>query len=645
MNIFRRRRPDPPMAAKSAEFTDDVIMSVRMMAGGWYYGDYGMMYRRQPAVRATVDFIARNIAQLNAKTYDRISATDRIEVDHPLAQLLRRPNPVTTRYAHMRDTVADLAIYDVAYWWKLRDGRDLRAVARIPPSSMCRDSSDPDRVVYRLSDGRVIPRSDLCVFKGYSPDGTSDGVSSLETLRRVLQEEAAGLQHRENMWRNSARQSGFIQRPLESPDWSDTARERFRVDMEATLAGGSNAGRIGILEEGMTWNAASFSPEQTDYIAGRRLTYEEVAIVYGLDPSIIGMGNETKANAEEYHRQVYQDLLGPWLRMLQDEFELQLLPEWDPLRRSSVYVEFNIAEKLKGSFEEQAKTLASTVGVPTVSVNEGRAKLNLPRIDEEWADVPVRPLNVMYGGQPATTVPTAVPGDPQEPGVPAVAAATRFALKAGPPPPPPAAALARRDEATRQHEELFRKFFERQQRAVVSAKGLKADRSRWDRELTADLYLLATTVTRKNGEIAARQLRGVYKPEQTFPYLAENARIAAERINAETFDQIDEATTGEEVRHVFEIALGARLAQVSLGRATTLVNFARNEAATQSQAADGKRRTKTWVVTSRKSRHPELGGETVDCGEEFSNGMAWPGDSHGSAGEVAGCQCLLRLSD
>ena len=52
------------------------------------------MYRRQPAVRAVVDFLARNVAQLNAKVYERVSNTDRLEVyDHPLAALLRNPNP------------------------------------------------------------------------------------------------------------------------------------------------------------------------------------------------------------------------------------------------------------------------------------------------------------------------------------------------------------------------------------------------------------------------------------------------------------------------------------------------------------------------------------------------------------------------
>jgi phage portal protein BeeE len=142
---------------------------------------YGALYRQQPAVRAVVDWLARNIAQLNAKVYERVGNNERIESnDHPLAQLLRWPNPATSRYAHMRDTVADIAVYDMAYW--VKDRPDLpRNVVRVPPSKINKERVR-DRWVYRDADGQVIPRNRLVIFHGYNPDG-DDGVSPMETLR------------------------------------------------------------------------------------------------------------------------------------------------------------------------------------------------------------------------------------------------------------------------------------------------------------------------------------------------------------------------------------------------------------------------------------------------------------------------------
>ena len=80
----------------------------RPMAGGGFapvrFSDshaetYAQIWKAQPAVRTVVGFLARNIAQLGLHVYKRVSDVDRERVtDHPLAELLARPNPKTTPY-------------------------------------------------------------------------------------------------------------------------------------------------------------------------------------------------------------------------------------------------------------------------------------------------------------------------------------------------------------------------------------------------------------------------------------------------------------------------------------------------------------------------------------------------------------------
>src|SRR5687767_7298869 len=53
---------------------------VRTLQDGYWPGAYGQMYRRQPAVRASVDWLARNIAQLNPKVYERLDDDDRLSL-------------------------------------------------------------------------------------------------------------------------------------------------------------------------------------------------------------------------------------------------------------------------------------------------------------------------------------------------------------------------------------------------------------------------------------------------------------------------------------------------------------------------------------------------------------------------------------
>ena len=211
------------------------IRTVTSLSTGSFFGDYGRMYRTQPAVRSCVDFLSKNIASLNPKVYERVGDSDRVDVtQHPLAVLLRNPNPGATQYDHLRDTVADLAIYDRAYWLKVRSGPRVVAVVRLYPSQVIIDASKGYKR-YLDAQGNEYQRRDLVVFAGYSPCPGEDGVSPLETLRQVLMEEDASLINRAGMWHNAARPSGVLERPADAPAWSDPTRERFRAEWELSL--------------------------------------------------------------------------------------------------------------------------------------------------------------------------------------------------------------------------------------------------------------------------------------------------------------------------------------------------------------------------------------------------------------------------
>jgi HK97 family phage portal protein len=479
-----------------------------------------------------VDFLAKNIAELRPKVYER-DGNNRPEIeDHPLQLLLRSPNPETTDFAHVRNTVADIAIFDRAYWRRYYFRGRLKGILRIPPPSIWPEvDKETGRTVYKLSNGERLTRKDLVIFSGYTPDGMDGGVSPLETLRKLLEEESASTNHRAAYWKNAARQSGWIERPLDAPEWSDVARERFRADMESTMAGAANAGRIGVLEEGMRWNGTAFSPRESEVIESRKLTYEEVCRVYGIPFALIGSMAESKSNVESFHRQLYQDVLAPWLRFLESEIELQLLPDFEEseVRRRRIYVEFNLMAKLAGSFEEQGKTLVTAVGVPYMTANEARARLNLPSIDDEAFDEPVKPLNVLYGGQPAPTVPTEDPGTPPT----LVEAASRDAeLKAA-------------EERVKHFEERLVKYFELHERDVLSKAGQNGNHrpmfstSRlWDRDLALRLF---------NWD----------------PQLEDRADIA-KAINDVTYDQLREELEAEgDPKTVFAHAREQRAAQIA----------------------------------------------------------------------------------
>jgi len=378
-----------------------------------YNYDYATIYRTQPNVRTCVDFLARNIAQLGLHVFRRVSDTDRVRLtDHPLAQLLERPLPAdfkVTNYRLMESLMGDLGVYFNAYWLKVkagttedggrRTGNGAMGLLRIPPALVyVYGGLTPTR--YQVTFGGVLKEfspNEIVHFRGYNAEDAVSGLSPLETLRRVLAEEHAAGDYREHFWQNAARQAGIIERPANAPEWSDTARNRFKAEFEALYSGGDNSGRTAILEEGMSWKPGTFNAQESEYLAGRKLTREECARAYHIPLPMVGiLDNATFSNIREQHRNLYQDSLGPWLAMIEQDIELQLLQEFDDTE--GVYVEFNIAEKMQGAFEEQTQALQSAVGRPWMTADEARARMNLPSLGGD-AEALVTPLNVLVGGQ------------------------------------------------------------------------------------------------------------------------------------------------------------------------------------------------------------------------------------------------------
>lgn len=611
--------------------------------------EYGTLYRSQHEVRTVVDFLARNIGQIPLHAFERTGDTSRERIsDGPLAATIKRPDIYVTRSRWMEALVKDLAIYDAAYRIKVRSEDGRVALVRVPSSMVAPLGENwlrPDGFRITGRSGTVdYDRDQVIYLHGYHPSDPRKGLSPLETLRQLLSEQLAAAEHREGMWRQGARTALVIERPQAAPPWSDAARARFRAEWEAAYTGAAASGRTAVLEEGMQAKPLqAFSPRDAQYLETTQLAREIVASAYGVPSGLLGLGNVNYSSLTEQHRQLYTDCLAPWLTFISEELEAQLLPEF-PVS-DSTYLEFQLADKLRGSFEEQAAVLQASVGAPYLSRNEARARLNLPAID--GGDELVTPLNVLVGGlaSPQDTAP-----DPAQ--QLALAASSAPDSKQAPTPDAKAASRATflrlRETSQKELRDVIRAAMERQNRIVLSrlgaAKAVKAtigeiyDRERFDTELAADL----DPALRKIGRRAARTV-GDWDPDNASDYFEAVALGAARATNEAVEKRVGKALAEDDPRSAIEkvfteITDAPDTAVISLSLANGISNFSRNEAAQASET-----RTKTWIVTSGNPRsgHIALDGETVAMGETFSNGGMWPGDPSLPYEERSNCQCIV----
>ncbi|MGP5725854.1 phage portal protein [Arthrobacter rhombi] len=617
-----------------------------------YAPDYSQIWRRHGSVQTVVNFLGRNIASLGLHMFERVDDTDRRRItDHPLARMLGTPNPWTTHYNFFDALVRDLAIFERFLAVKIKSKTDESySLVRIPASMYEIKSSSwlfAEAFEVRGSNGkRMFTREEVLFIDGYSPDGDLGGVSSIESLREILAEEYEAARMRAQTFRNGARTSGYIQRPAGAPKWSNEGRERFRAGWRSQYAGsgGSDAAGTPVLEDGMEYVSASQSAKDLQYIESRKLTREEVASAYFIPPPMIGLlDHATFSNIKEQHKSLYQDTLGPWLKRIVEELQLQLLGDFSG-NGGRFYLEFNLEEKMRGSFEEQAAQLQQSVGGPWMSRNEARAMRNLQAI--EGGDDLIVPLNVVTGGQasPADSGSQNVGGEAAAPAASRQrqVKAVEYELKAP-------------EEIPADHQKamakVFSRFFTRQRAVVLSAAGAKSpdwwDAERWNEELSEDILDQSLDVTKATAEATLVGM-GIdpdeYSTDRTKKFLKKVSDRISSQVNDSTAEALEAAFSGDDpdaAAHVFDIAADSRADQSGMTAAATFVGFAMVEAARQTKPKARKR----WQVNSGNPRatHASMNGEEVPIDEEFSNGMPWPASFNGDVDEVAGCQCSVVI--
>lgn len=363
------------------------------------------LYATQPHLRTVVSFRARNVAQLGLQAFARVSDTDRQRVtDDPLVAVLSRPNPTMTRYELLERLVMDLDLYDTAYWVVIADADSTSGwrIQPVPPSWVTtikgKDIFQPDMYVVEPGNGNriEIPAEDMLVFHGPNPDNPAQGLSPVGALKDVLAEQIDAWKFRRQMWERGGRIGAYLARPKDAPSWDKDSRERFERGWKDFQNKGAKAGSTPLLEDGMELKRVGFNAREEQFSEVTKLSLQTVASIYHVNPVMVGvLDNANFSNTREFRKMLYSETLGPLLVMIQDRLNTFLVPKIGTTE--SLYLEFNIAAKLAGDFEEQASVLSTLVGRPILSLNEGRAKLNYSARDD--GDTVITPLNVTEGGQ------------------------------------------------------------------------------------------------------------------------------------------------------------------------------------------------------------------------------------------------------
>ncbi|HLI51911.1 MAG TPA: phage portal protein [Thermomicrobiaceae bacterium] len=402
MGIFRRILASYP-ATPTRDFNGDFGWNG---PGGGSYELANILGRRMthdsamtiPAVWAAVKILSETLASLPIQMYARqADGGKRRATEHPLYDLLHDlPNPWQTAFEFKEMLQAHVVLRGNAFA-RIQPGPRGMVDSLIPlhPDRVQTDTDGQTILGYRYTDpaGVVHPirYDEMFHLRGLSLDGIL-GVSVIAYAR-----ESFGLAHAAEsfgarLFSQDATPGGVLQHPGQL---SNEAAERLRHDWQMAHAGLHNAHKVAVLEEGMTFNKLSFTPEDAQFLQSRSFQVAEIARWFRIPPHLLGdLERATFSNIEQQGMDFVMYTMLPWITRWEQIISRDLISA-----TGTYFAEFLLDNLLRGDIGTRYGAYATGRQNGWLSVNDIRRMENLNPVP--GGDAYLQPLNMT----PATNQP------------------------------------------------------------------------------------------------------------------------------------------------------------------------------------------------------------------------------------------------
>ena len=326
-----------------------------------------------------------------------VKAGDQIIEQHPLIDLLNRPNPLQSYSEFFNSLFGYVLLSGNAYILKVggETGTPKELHQLRPDRINIKGSGNaiPDKYEYVIN-GRIQNTYEVDQDSGFSeikhvklwnPLDDYYGLSPMSAAAVEVDQFNMSSKHNVNLLNNGARPSGaVIFKPKDDAGFdvnlSESQRQQLLTDLNNRFSGTANAGRPMLLEGDFDWKEMGLSPKDMDFHALKNMATTDIALCFGVPSQLVGVPDaQTYSNVAEARLALYEETIIPHLRKISSDLNEWLVPLFD----ERLTLEFDIdsipalAERKKKTYEN----VTSAVREGIMTRNEARKIIGLDPID------------------------------------------------------------------------------------------------------------------------------------------------------------------------------------------------------------------------------------------------------------------------
>ena len=272
-----------------------------------------------------IRIVAEAVAALPILAYEG----DEELTDHPLLEVLRRPNPWQSGQELMDALVSYYRLGGSGFLEAVSLDGDLRELYALRPDRMAvipgrrgypqgwKYSTGSGSATSHTYDMDLAPGEQLPIMhiKEFNPLDDWAGMSPMEAAAFAVDVHNAAGGYNKALLDNSATPSGaLVFTGGEDSDGvlDDEQFKRLQKSLDERHTGTKNAGRPFLLEGGLDWKSMGLTPRDMEFIEGKREAAREIALSFGVPPMILGIpGDNTYSNYSEARLALYEDTVLP----------------------------------------------------------------------------------------------------------------------------------------------------------------------------------------------------------------------------------------------------------------------------------------------------------------------------------------------
>ena len=367
-------------------------------------------------VYSCVDIISNTFSKLPFFLMDN-NTKEHIQDDNLYMLLNVQPNEIMTASIFKKILATSMLLDGNAYAIPFRRGLEINSIYPIKPgnvSIMTQTVNKKTKVYYKVTigdDDFVLREDEIIHLKAFTYDGIT-GISPLTHARLCV---GVGLNQEEfqqSFYASGGRPAGTLnvnadlsskEIVVKNSDGTTTKKSYKDIIREEWEKAGSVKGfRTPVLDFGITYNAiAQISPADMDFVNSKTVNLEDIARFFNIPAYKIGAGKQTYSSNEQGAIDYITNGIVPRVTQWEQELTIKLLP-YNQVRQG-ISIRANVAVELRGDTASQSAWLEKMIQLGLYNRNEGRAYLDLPKVEEYGDDYFIgpnyTPIKTLFAGK------------------------------------------------------------------------------------------------------------------------------------------------------------------------------------------------------------------------------------------------------